>query len=105
MGADNNVHQSLLQICYGLLLLRRCFKTAEQVHTDRKILHSLDKSVVVLLCQNGCGDKIHYLFALLHGFESCPDGDLCLAVSHVAADQAVHDLPALHIVFCSINGI
>ena len=104
MGADDNVHQSLLQICYGLLLLRRGFKTAEQVYTNGEILHSLDKGVIVLLCQDGGWDKVHHLFALLNCFERGPDGNLCLAVSHVPADKAVHDLAALHVVFCSLYG-
>ena len=58
----------------------------------------------MLLGQDGSGDQIYHLFTLLHGLESRPDSDLCFSVSHISADQTVHDLGALHIFFCRIYG-
>ena len=46
---DDDIHHSLFQILYCLFDLRRCSKTAHQGNIDREILHSLHKSVVMLL--------------------------------------------------------
>ena len=51
----------------------------------------------MLLRKDGGGHKVGHLFALLYGLECGTDGDLGLAVAHVAADQAVHDLSAFHV--------
>ncbi len=51
----------------------------------------------MLLGKDGGGHQIDYLLALLHGLKCCPDGNLRLAIPYIPADQAVHNLPALHI--------
>ena len=99
MSADNNIHLAFFQVFNGLFLLRRSPESAHQINTHRKILHPLDKGIVMLLGQDRGRHQVHHLLALLHRLKSRPDGDLCFSVSHVSADQPVHDLGAFHVFF------
>ena len=45
---------------------------------------------------HGRGEEGH-LLAAHHGLEGRAEGDLRLAIAHVTADKAIHDLIALHI--------
>ncbi len=94
---DDDIHHALLQIRDRLLLLRRRAEPGEQIDPHRKIFHPLHKRIIMLLRQNGRGHQIDYLLVLLHRLEGRPDGDLRLAVPHIAADQTIHDPAALHI--------
>ena len=58
----------------------------------------------MLLCQNGGGHEINHLLSVHHRFKGSADGDLRLSVTHVAADQAVHDFLALHVLLGSRDG-
>ena len=49
--------------------------------------------------------QICHLFAIIHRLERGADGHFRLTVSHITADQAVHDLPALHISFGIFYGM
>ena len=49
VSTDDNINHSLFQILYRLFDLRRRAETAHQGNIDREVLHSLHKSVVVLL--------------------------------------------------------
>ena len=49
VGSDDDIYHSLFQILYCLFDLRRRAESAHQSNIDREILHSLHKSVVVLL--------------------------------------------------------
>ena len=102
--ADNNIHIPLFQSFYRLLHLSRCPEARHHVHPHRKILHSLDKGIVNLLCEDRCRDQIDHLLFFLHGFKSCPERDLRLSVAHIPADQAVHDLLALHVPLRIVDG-
>ena len=97
VSPDHNIDQTPFHILHRLLLLRRSPETAHQVHPDREILHPLQERIVMLLCKDRCRHQIYYLLILLYGFERRTDRDLCLAVPHIPADQAVHDLTTLHI--------
>ncbi len=99
MRTDDNIHQSFFQICHRLFLFRCCAEPAHQIHPHREVFHSLDECVVMLLGQNRGGHQIGHLFSLLHCLERSPDRNLCLAVSHIPADQTIHDLGALHVLF------
>ena len=103
MCADNNIHIPLFQSFYRLLHLPRCPKARHHVHPHRKILHSLDKGIVDLLREDRCRNQIDHLFFFLYGFKGCPERDLRLSVSHISADQAVHDLLALHVPLRIVN--
>ena len=105
VGSDHNIHQSLFQIRNGLFLLLRRIKTAEHIHPDRKILHSLAEGLEMLLSQNGRRNKINNLFSLLNRLKGSPDGHLCFSESDISADQTIHDLFALHISLDGPDGI
>ena len=104
MGADQDIHLALAQICHRFFLLRARAEPAHQIDAHGKILHSLLEGIIVLLCQNGGGHQESHLLSVLYRFKSRPDGDLRLAVAHVPADQAVHDSVALHILLGGGDG-
>ena len=97
VGADDNVHGSFFQRLLNLLCLLRCAEAGQHTYFHRIMFHPLHKGVINLLGEDGGRYQIDNLFALHHRLEGRADGDFCLAVSHVAADQAVHDLVALHV--------
>ena len=59
----------------------------------------------MLLSQNGSRHQINYLLVILNSFKCRTDGNLRLSVSHIPADQAVHDLGAFHILLGCFYGI
>ena len=104
VGPDHDIHQTFLQVLNGFLLLGRCPETAQQIDPYRELFHSLHKRVVMLLCKNGCRHQINNLPALLHSLECRTYRHFRLSVSHVTTDQTIHDLAALHIALCILNG-
>ncbi len=104
MGSYYNVHFSGLQSLNGHLCPCRRTKSGKQVDTYRIVFHSLGKRIVMLLGQNRGRNQYDHLFPILHRFKSTADGNLRLAVSHIAADQTVHDLITFHILFHGFNG-
>ena len=105
VGSDHHIDQPLLQIRNRLFHLRRGPETGEQIHPHRKILHSLQKSIVMLLGKNGRGDQIDDLLTLLDCLKCCPQRNLCLAIAYISANQAIHDFPALHISLGRLNSL
>lgn len=83
----------------AFFLLARRAETRQHIDPDREILHSLHKGIVMLLRQNCGRHQIHNLLPLLNRLKCRPERDLRLAISNVAADQAVHDAAAFHIFF------
>ena len=102
---DDDIHQSLREILQCLPLLRRAPETAEEADADGEIRHALDKGIVVLLRQDRGGHQVDDLTALLHSLERRAEGDLRLSVSHVTADQPVHDPPLFHVRFDVLDGL
>ena len=70
-----------------------------QINPYRKILHPLHKRIVMLLRQNRRRHQINHLLAVLHRLKRRADCNLRLAIANVPADQAIHDLAALHVPF------
>ena len=103
MRSDNYVNLSFFQICNGFLLLGRCTKTAQKIHSHRKLIHSLYKGIIDLLCKNGSRYQIDDLTALLNGFKRRTKGNLCLTIAYVPAYKTIHDLGALHIFLGILN--
>ena len=104
VGANHNIHHAPLQILCGLFHLAGRTEPAHQIHPHREVLHPLDKVIVMLLGQNRGGHQVYHLFSILNGFKCRPDGNFRFSVAHVSADQPVHDFPAFHITFGSLNG-
>ena len=94
---DYDIHLTFFQICDRLFLLRSRTESAKKIYSHRKLFHSLNKSVINLLCKNRSRHKINNLTALLNRFKSSPERNLCLTVSNVSTHKAIHDLGALHI--------
>ena len=105
MGADHNIHQPFAQSLQGLFLLGRGAETAHHLDPYRKILHPLDKGIVMLLGQNGCRHQVNHLLTVLNCLKGRTQSHLCLSVAHVSADQPIHDLRAFHIFLYRFNGI
>ena len=97
MRTYDNIYLPVFEIFDGFFLLCRCTETAEQVHTYRKLFHSLNKSIINLLCKNRCRNEIDYLTALLHRFKCGTKCNLCLAVADIPTHKTIHDLCAFHV--------
>ncbi len=102
--ADDDVHPAFYQVCHRLPDLSRGAEPAHQIHPYGVIFHTLDEGGVMLLCQNSGGYQVHHLLSLLDSLECGPDGDLRLAVAHIAADKPVHDSGALHVRLGVLDG-
>ncbi len=103
MGSHHNIHLPFFQVRNAFLLFRSRTEPAEQIHPYREILHPLRKGVVNLLRKNSCRRKVSHLFVFLDSLKCGTDGNLCLSVSDVPADQAVHDFGAFHVPLGSFN--
>ena len=64
--SDHDIHQSLFQIRHRPFLFRGCPETAQQIHSDREILHALHKGIVMLLGEDRRRHQIDYLLSLIH---------------------------------------
>ena len=98
--SDDYVHDPSLQVVDRFFLLFCSSEARQDLYIDRETVHSLGKGVVMLLGQDRCGHKNRHLHALLHGLKGRADRNFRLSVADIAADQAVHDLAALHIPLC-----
>jgi len=78
-------------------------KTREHLNSDREVLETIRKSMIVLLGQNCSGNQYGHLFASLNGLECGSNRDLCVAETNVTANQAIHRLIAGHVVLDILN--
>ena len=104
MGSDHDIHLTFFQILNRFFLLGRSPKTAQQIHTHGKFLHSLDKCIIMLLGQNGRRNQVHDLAALLNFLERRPQSDFRFPVAYISAHQSIHNLRAFHITLGILNG-
>ena len=104
VGSHHHVHRALLQLLQDLLLLRRGLEAAEHLHLHREAGKAIDHGGVVLLHQNRGGREHRRLLAAHHGLEDRAQGHLGLAVTHIATEQAVHDLGLLHVALDVLDG-
>ena len=95
--ADEHINRALGKRLKRALLLRRRAEAAEHLDLQAKRGKALKECLVVLLGQNGRGAEHHDLAAGVHALKGCAQGDLGLAETHVAAQQAVHGLGRLHV--------
>ena len=102
--ADDDIAGPLGDLPDRLLLLCRRPESGQHADIDRIPVHSLAERIVMLLGKNGRGHQDCHLLALLDCFEGCSDGDLCFAVAHIPADQAVHNAVALHVLLGLFDG-
>ena len=95
--ADEHINRALGKRLKRALLLRRGAEAAEHFDLQAKRGKALKECLVVLLGQNGRGAEHHDLAAGVHALKGRAQGDLGLAETHVAAQQAVHGLGRLHV--------
>ena len=95
--ADEHINRALGKRLERALLLRRRAEAAEHLDLEAKRGKALKERLVVLLGQNGRGAEHHDLAAGVHALKRRAQGDLSLAKTHVAAQQAVHGLGRLHV--------
>ena len=97
VGADEHIDRALGKRLERALLLRRGAEAAEHFNLEAKRGKTLKEGLVVLLGQNGRGAEHHDLAAGVHALKRRAQGNLGLAETHVAAQQAVHGLGRLHV--------
>ena len=97
VGADEHIDRALGKRLERALLLRRGAEAAEHFDLEAKRGKTLKEGLVVLLGQNGRGAEHHDLAAGVHALKRRAQGNLGLAETHVAAQQAVHGLGRLHV--------
>ena len=95
--ADEHINRALGKRLKRALLLRRGAEAAEHFDLEAKRGKALKERLVVLLGQNGRGAEHHDLAAGVYALKRRAQGDLGLAETHVAAQQAVHGLGRLHV--------
>ena len=96
--ADQDVHFALGRGGENPPLLPGRAEPAEHLDRNRVAGHPFAERVEVLLREDGRRHENRHLAAAHDGLEGCPDGDLGLAKSDVAADEPVHRAGLLHVV-------
>ena len=97
MRADKDVHLALLDSFQRLFDLLRGAEPVDIGDVARHVGQTLAEGVVVLHGEHGGGHQHGHLLAVAHGLERRSDGDFGLAEAHVAANETVHRVVALHI--------
>ena len=92
--ADDHVELAGVQVVENLLLLALAAEAAEHVDADRKAGKPLAQGLLVLKREDRGGCQKRHLFAVHHRFERCAHRHFRLAVPDVAAEQAIHRVPA-----------
>ncbi len=95
--ADDDVHFARFHFRQDVLLLARGAKPAEHVDLYGERRKAPAKCLEMLECQHGRGREHGDLLRIGDRFERRAHGHFRLAVTHVAAKQAVHGLRALHV--------
>ena len=88
-----------------LFLLSGRAKARDVLDVHGVVGQALGESPVVLLGEDRGGHQHQDLLALGRGLEGCPQGNLGLAVAHVAADQAVHGPGGFHVGLDLLDGL
>ena len=58
-----------------------------------------------MLLSKDCGrNQVYYLLSFLDRLKSNAKCHLCFTISHISADQPIHDFSAFHVLFCRFNG-
>ena len=97
MSADDDVHLARFDLSDGFLLLLGGAEAAEHVDLDGKGREALPKGVEVLEGEHGGRRQDRDLAIVVDHLEGGAHPDFRLAVSHIAAEQAVHRRGQLHV--------
>ncbi len=105
MGSYYNIKRALLQPLYSLTLLSWCSKTGKHINTYRKIHHPLYKSIIVLLGKNSGGYQKNYLLTIRYSLKGSTNCNLCLTITNITANQAIHNPATFHILLGGLNSM
>lgn len=97
MRADDDVCLAVFDVDQRCLDLRRRNESREHDDVDREVFASFNEILIVLLCKKRRGREHYRLSSVHHRLEHCPERDLGLAESDVAAKQPVHWSFGLHV--------
>ena len=97
MGADQDVDFAGFDSLQNFFDLFRRAEAADHFDGDGKGREALLESFVVLKRQDGGGREHGDLLVVADGLEGGAHGDFCLAVTDIAAEQAVHRELRLHV--------
>jgi len=103
--ADDDIHLAQRQLEHDLVLFAGRTEAREHLHAHRKSRKPLAEGLVVLLSQNSRRHQDGHLFAVHDGLKGRTQGDFCLAVAHVAAQEPVHRTRGLHVLLDLIDGL
>jgi len=104
VGADENVDLAGGEIGDGLLLLLFAPEAGDFRHLDRPVGIAVVEGMVMLLGQQRGRAQHRHLLAAGHGDECRAQGDLGLAETDIAADQAVHRFAGFHVLHHGVDG-
>ena len=104
MGADNNVKIPFCKLIQCILLLLTAAEATQHFNSYTKGIHAVLKGDEMLLGKNRRRGHDSHLLAVHDRFESCPDGNFRLAVSHVAAQKTLHGNRLFHISLDFLDG-
>ncbi len=97
MGADDHIHLAGRQVIDDLPRLGLGTEPREHLHRHGIGLQAPTERVIVLLRQHRGGHQHGHLLVVHHSLEGSAQGDLGLAIAHIATDQPIHGPRLLHI--------
>ena len=97
--ADEHVDLALFKVCDDLFLFLGRAEAREHFDAHRRVGHALGEGLVVLLGEDGRWHQYGDLFVVADGLEGGAHGNFGLAITDVAADEAVHRMRRFHIGF------
>ena len=95
--ADQDVNLARTEALHGFLDLSRLAEPGDHLDVEGRVREALAKGAEVLLGEDRRRDEHHHLLAVGDRLVGRAEGDLGLAVAHVAADQAIHRPLRLHV--------
>ena len=105
MRPDQDVDPALLEVAHRCRNRLRRPEPRRHLDPQRVVAEALRERAEVLLGEDRRGDQEHHLLAIGRRLERGAEGDLGLAVPHVAADQAVHRPRLLHVRLHLVDGL
>jgi hypothetical protein len=97
--ADQDVDLAGAEALHRLLLLLRGFEAADRLDVERVVRHPLLERAVMLLGEHGGWHEDRDLLTEFDGLECGAHRQFRFAVTHVAAEEAIHRARALHVLF------
>ena len=101
---DQDVHAPVRHLMQCRRLFTHRAKAADHIHFRRKLRKTRNKCLIVLLRKHGCRHENSNLKPIHRCLERRTHGNLRLAKAHIATEQAIHRLLALHVALDLCHG-